>query len=183
MHAEKNKAIKEKTKIEKKLFYKNCSKPVTNKSTNTRIICSNNQFTSTCSYQPTITSICKANKSTNTSSTSSSVTSQVITISTSPCKVPRDLQNNDQPFTDSSAVSPTSVQVLTPSSKSHNSQKISTCSPALKTKPSAENLEGWFEEFLGLYKEEGRIKYLSLAKDLVKSGERVLDVRISDIKS
>ena len=36
-----------------------------------------------------------------------------------------------------------------------------------------------FEEFLEHYREDGRAKYLLRAKDLGKSSERVLDVRIA----
>ena len=56
-------------------------------------------------------------------------------------------------------------------------------SPVLRNKHSTQNLDGWFAEFLGHYKEDGRLKYILLAKDIAKSGERVLEVQISDNKS
>lgn len=174
LETEKNKAVKEKVKLEKKLSDTKLSKSVQTKSTNTNIYTLTSRSTNTSSWisktKGTNTTNCSDNKSTNPQS---SLLCETKTSSTALDK------NSGMPDLSKESSSCTMPPLLTAASSTSYLESIQDVN-----KQSTENIAEQFEEFLEHFQATGAAsKYSLLATDLVTSAGRILDVRITDVKS
>ena len=167
---EKNKAVKEKIKLDKKMADLKHSQSVSVKSSSTT-----SKSTNTISYlscKSTNTSSCVVMaKATNTQVVSKSESTNTSSTPNSPSAV-----SSFKPLPLSRTKDPVSK-----SPWSSSSTKAATTTDGT---PTISCIEEGFREFLDNFVDkEGNSNYINLVRELIDSGENILDASISDIKS